>query len=36
MESLKDNPDYIFLNIDATPPIEEVHKNIIETITLRA
>ena len=35
-EALKDNPDYIFLHIDATPAIEKVHKNIVEAITLRA
>ena len=32
-ESLKDSPDYVFLNIDAEPSIEDVYKNIIEAIT---
>jgi adenylate kinase family enzyme len=35
MESLKDHSDFIFLDIDATPSVEEVHENIIKTITPR-
>jgi adenylate kinase family enzyme len=35
-KTLEDNPHYIFLNIDATPPIEEVFENIIKAITPRA